>query len=83
MKTTLDIPDPLFRRVKATAALQGHSLKDFVACALAEKLAATAPKSEKPWMKGFGALAHLGDETRRIDQLIAAEFDTLEPEDLV
>lgn len=31
MRTTIDLPDELFRRVKATAALRGMKLKDFLA----------------------------------------------------
>jgi hypothetical protein len=30
VKTTLEIPDPLFRRVKSRAVMQGVKLKDFV-----------------------------------------------------
>jgi hypothetical protein len=30
MKTSLDFPDPLFRQLKAQAALQGSSLKNLV-----------------------------------------------------
>ena len=30
MRTTIVIPDDLFRRVKATAALEGKSLRDFI-----------------------------------------------------
>ncbi|MCS4510246.1 hypothetical protein [Xylophilus ampelinus] len=30
MRTTLDLPDPLFRMLKARAALDGTSLKDLV-----------------------------------------------------
>ena len=30
MKTSLDLPDPLFRQLKAQAALQGSSLKNLV-----------------------------------------------------
>ena len=30
MKTSLDFPDPLFRQLKAQAALQGSSLKSLV-----------------------------------------------------
>lgn len=30
MRTSLDLPDPLFRTLKARAALQGSSLKDLV-----------------------------------------------------
>jgi len=31
MRTTLDIPDPLFRELKARAALEGLKLKDLLA----------------------------------------------------
>ena len=34
MRTTIDLPDPLFREVKATAASRGLKLKDFIAAAL-------------------------------------------------
>ncbi len=34
MRTTVDLPDPLFRRMKATAALRGISLKEFVTGAI-------------------------------------------------
>ena len=39
MKTTLEIPEPLFRKVKATAARQGRTLKQLVQEALSEKIA--------------------------------------------
>ncbi len=39
MKTTLEIPDALFRRVKSNSAERGQSLKAFVSEALQEKLA--------------------------------------------
>lgn len=42
MKTTLDIPDDLFREVKARAALKGIKLKDLVAEGLRLVLAAEA-----------------------------------------
>ena len=38
MKTTIEIPDPLFRKAKATAAERGQSLKAFVTEALIDKL---------------------------------------------
>jgi hypothetical protein len=34
MKTTLELPDDLFRQTKALAALRGESLKDFVTTAI-------------------------------------------------
>ena len=39
MKTTLELPEPIFRKAKATAAERGQSLKDFVTEALRDKLA--------------------------------------------
>ena len=38
MKTTLEIPDVLFRRAKAAAAEQGIPFRELVTGALAEKL---------------------------------------------
>ncbi len=38
MKTTLDIPHPLFKQVKAKAAMEGLEIKDFVTSALAAYL---------------------------------------------
>ena len=42
MKTTLEIPDELFREAKARAALEGRKLKDLVADGLRAVLAAKA-----------------------------------------
>ena len=84
MKTTLELPDPLFRRVKATAAERGQSLKDFVTDALREKLVAGADhaqSSEPAWMKGFGKLRRLHKETVRVQSIVDREFRVIEPED--
>ena len=82
MKTTLEIPDPLFRRAKATAAERGQRLREFVAEALQEKLAQPRRAADgPPWMSGFGKLHALRRETARIQEVIAREFDTVEDED--
>lgn len=83
MKTTLDLPDAALRRARAVAADRGVILKQFVIEALDEKLRrASAPttsgrNAEPPWMDGFGALADLRDENRRIAVLIEDEFERL------
>ena len=83
MKTTLDIPDSLFRLAKATAAQEGRSLKSFVEEALQEKLSnGITDEPESPWMNGFGGMAHRRRENRRIQKLVDAEFGQLEAEDL-
>ena len=84
MKTTIEIPDPLFRRAKARAAERGQSLKQFMAEALQEKLAARptrARPAEPGWMQGFGTLRRLSRETRRIQSRIDEAFEVIEPED--
>ncbi len=83
MKTTLEIPEPLFRRAKATAARQRRTLKQLVQEALTEKIARVngATKRRKPWMVLAGGLKHLHKENRRIERVIEAEFENIEPED--
>jgi len=44
MRTTVDIPDRLFRKVKATAALRGKRIKDLVEEGLLLALEAPHPK---------------------------------------
>ena len=48
MKTTFDLPEPLLREAKSLAAQQGRPLRDLVAEALVEKLAATAALQSPP-----------------------------------
>ena len=84
MKTTIEIPDPLFRKAKSQAAERGQSLKEFVAEALQQKLAAKPGSirlAEPAWMQGFGKLRRLRKETVRIQAVIDEAFDVIEPED--
>lgn len=81
MKTTLEIPDTVFRRAKSAAAERGIPLRQFVTEAVREKLKATSAASDKPWMKTFGKLRDLRKETARINQLIEDEFEQIEAED--
>jgi hypothetical protein len=39
MRTTVDLPDALFKRVKAEAALRGMRLREFIAQSLEQSLA--------------------------------------------
>jgi hypothetical protein len=84
VKTTLDIPDPLFRKAKSKAAERGQSLRQLVTEALQEKLAprpAPASPGEPGWMQGFGKLRRLRAETRRVQARIDEQFEVIEPED--
>ena len=83
MKTTLEIPDSLFRRAKSRAAESGQTLKQLVSEALQEKLAAgtgAAGPVEPGWMQGFGKLRRLRKETKRIQARVDEVFEVTETE---
>lgn len=84
MKTTLEVPDAVFRKAKATAAERGTSLQAFVTEALRDKLSARARRRAPlapPWMRGFGKLNARSKDTARIQNRIDREFERVEPED--
>jgi hypothetical protein len=78
MKTTLEIPDKIFRQAKSKAAEQGIPLRQFVTEAVEQKLRETKPSDEKPWMKHIGKLKDLHEETKRIDKFIEEAFETID-----
>ena len=78
MKTTLEIPDFIFRRAKSVAAERGIPLRQFVTEAVQEKLR-IAPQ-EKPWTKHLGKLKHLRKERTRIEERVAEAFEKIDRE---
>ena len=80
MKTTLEIPDALFRRAKSMAAERGIPFRQFVTDAVRDKLA-DRNAADKPWMAAFGRLRHLRKESARINRRIEEEFEPIEAED--
>ena len=84
MKTTIELPDPLFRRAKSKAAESGMTMKQFFTEAIQDTLAgksASAAPGQPAWMKGFGKLRRLRKETQKVQQTIDEEFGVVEPED--
>ena len=84
MKTTVEIPDPLFRKAKARAAERGQTLREFLSEALQEKLQRKpgGTHADTPlWMEGFGKLRHLRSESARIRKRMQEAFEVIEPED--
>jgi hypothetical protein len=78
LKTTLEIPDFLFRRAKSVAAERGIPLRQFVTEAVQEKLKTTS--REKPWMKHLGKLKHLRKERKQIEKRIEEAFERIDDE---
>jgi hypothetical protein len=78
VKTTLEIPDFLFRRAKSVAAERGIPLRQLVTEAVQEKLKTTS--RERPWMKHLGKLKHLHKERKQIDRRVEEAFERIDPE---
>ncbi len=87
VKTTVEIPDALFRKAKATAAERGVPLKDLLTEAVREHLQRRPPDSleHKPvvpaWMSAFGGLRSLHTETKKINRILQKEFEQVEEEE--
>jgi hypothetical protein len=83
VKTTIELPDLLFRKAKAAAAEQGGTLKDFFTEAVRDRLQRASARSNtaKPWEAAFGGLKSLHRENQRIDRIISAEFESIDEEE--
>jgi hypothetical protein len=83
VKTTVEIPDALFRQAKAFAAQGGVSLNDFLAEALREhvRTKACGNKPAQPWMRAFGGLRELHRESKRVDRIIKEEFEHIDDQE--
>lgn len=82
MKTTFELPDSLLREAKSMAAARGQSLRQFFTDAIADRLKSlSAQQQSKPWMKHFGSLSEHAEELRRLDEVVAGEFENIDPGD--
>ena len=81
MKTTLELPDRLYRQIKARAALRGQTIRAFFLDAVRDKLAAerNAVARQTGWRAVFGKAkpADVDDVQRILDE----EFEKIDPED--
>jgi predicted DNA-binding ribbon-helix-helix protein len=85
LKTTIELPEALFRRAKSMAAQEGVTLKQLLTEALESQLetrmTARNRKAAPRWMRAYGALRHLRQERKAIERAIESEFEKIEPED--
>ena len=81
MKTTVELPDSLYRQIKARAALRGQTIKAFFVDAIRDKLAADGVKrkqGETGWRAAFGAAP--AKDVAEVQRLIDEEFSKIDPE---
>ncbi len=81
MKTTVEIPDTLYRQLKARAALKGQTIKDFLVEAVRAKLASdkAKPKGKTGWEAVFGAADP--KDVAEVQRIIDEEFSKIDPDD--
>lgn len=77
MRTTVDLPDPLFKQVKASAALRGMKLREFIMNSFQRMLNERSPRPKShrvklPLVRGDGK--RLINPTR--EQLDASFWDS-------
>ena len=79
MKTTIEIPDELFKRAKTTAAIRGESPKELIRAALEARLAAVSPShsDRSGWRSVFGLAEPKSVEA--VDRIVAAELERVDP----
>ena len=80
MKTTLEIPDLLFRKAKSVAAQRGIPLRQFVTEAVQDKLTAGSSPSSKPWMRHVGKLKRLRKDSEQINKRVEEAFEQIDKE---
>jgi Arc/MetJ family transcription regulator len=75
MRTTIEIPDTLFRKTKATAALRGSTMKELVVRALEREVGNSNPSKKVATRRVKLPLVHL-KSGRQLD-LTNFDFDDL------
>lgn len=81
MRTTLDLPDPIFRQLKAESALRGLKMKELVAELLKEGLrkpsfpAGKTVRSPLPLIRKPSGNIHPARSNAEIESILAQEED--------
>ncbi|HMO86243.1 MAG TPA: hypothetical protein PKC18_15120 [Lacipirellulaceae bacterium] len=80
MKTTVEIPDALYRRLKASAAVHGKTVKELLVEAVRDKLAApaSAAKRKSGWRAVYGAADP--QDVAELQRVIDLEFSKIDRE---
>lgn len=78
MKTTLDLPDEMLKEAKATAAMRGESLRDFISEAIESRLSRDSRSSRGgEWRTVFGLASP--DEVASVDRVVARDLEGIDP----
>ena len=82
MQTTLEVPDALYLKMKATTATKGQSVASFIVSAIQEKIATEDFSSNaQQWMRFAGIFRKDSTESSRIMQRIEEDCEQICAED--
>lgn len=82
MRTSIEIPDPLFRQLKIRAAELGVPMRELLIRGAERELEQVRPeKGQEAWRKFYGILKDDQEEVARIQARIDAEFEPIEPDE--
>ena len=81
MKTTVEVPDRLYRQLKARAALQGQTVKAFLIEAIRDKLLSDKKDTAEVqgWRAAFGAADP--ETVADVQRIVDEEFSDIDPGD--
>ena len=77
MRTTVDIPDDLFRKTKATAALRGTTMKELIVSAIRQAVEEESRKGKKSKKVDMSKLPIIRLKGNRKLDLSDFDFDEL------
>lgn len=69
MKTTVELPDELYRQARALAALKGQTMKDWLTALLRREL---EPPASSPEVGDVGAVDAFNSELDRLSRRVSA-----------
>ena len=79
MRTSLDIPDDLFREIKIESAKTGTTLRDLLLESARMNL--SRKKADQSLRSLFGAMKDHPEAMKEFDRAIEEEFGQIDPED--
>lgn len=79
MKTTIELPDEVIKRAKATAAMRGESLRELMTVALTEHLERIPGErsGSRGWRLIFGLARR--EEVDSVDRVVSRDLETVDP----
>lgn len=81
MRTSIEVPDDLFRKIRIHTAENGITFREFILNSAQQALKANQTTSESSLESVFGIMAEHSDEMKKIKKRMEDEFEPVDPEE--